>query len=802
MLYVYIEIRYLRQIKKIRPEIIKNFIQSVQNFAKDNGIVFVEQSGCSIIQSNSTNCGWVFSVARFLKSLNKLLIEYAKDIREFLILVDYAETHTNLDQLINKANTYKTTLYPDSVILSSKKATEILLPYCIMKPFKSAPFDIFIGTKDVLKPKKSQTNTSETKYYHFFITKENNPFFDISLLIDTLPSIDTIVCSKEEFQLYEEYLIAIKVFKKNRFLLPPLYIQDILLRYVQFIFNALAKKQKTSIVVEIHPSAGTSIPSEHQRILSRCTPACTFKKTSSFKYPSLALDAISSDFLELMWLVYNFKDFLFPDEYTDFFAFLGKSKSYFLDALELMHLYGFLANIDDLRTLRPFPIEQIETKLGARVQELAFRISQFLWYNFNKGNYIPSITSYKKLQDLGFEVPDSFIVQCLLIDENFIYAYSADISSAYVREALSISKAAYEAYNAEHYHEAARQTKKALHLFQVHKIQALEYKMLLQTSFILLAQKNIEDAIIYAEYALDVSKQLLNPNQQLVAYFYTAICFYFQNSLYSVQDYLGIAHEYINKNYLKEWLMPLYFLEGRVLFDAGMYENAILLFEKAKESALYISDTNKKICELWALRAKIHCSKKITDLATLTDYFNEFPESHVFYLEALILFEKYQEPLKDLNYTSDFSRVLVIPSGVSLANINNSFSFIENLLGECNPTLNIGQSLFDVFSLYIQTQVAPANQKETLIRDLIACAQSAQKEKNPYTSMYFYFCYELLSTMQGQAIGSPDIYLSKAFKELQVRAKEIGDNTMRESFMQKATWNSLLFKAGKKHNLI
>lgn len=802
MLYVYIEIRYLRQIKKISPDVIKNFIQSMQNNAKDNGIIFVEQSGCFIIQSHSSTCGWIFSIARFLNKLNILLHEYSKEIREYLILVDYAEAKTSLEQLINKAHGYKSSLYPDSFILCSKKATEILSPYSRVEAIESDIFYKFIGTKNVPEHELVLTETKKTEPYHFFITKESNPFFDVSLLIDTLPSIDSIVCSKEEYELYEEYSIAVKSLKKNRFSIPPLYIQDTLLRYAQFIFSALAKNKKVAIAVEVHPCEDSSIPSDYQSILSRFSPACTFKKTLGLEYAPLDLSTISEDFLELMWLVYNLKDFLFPDEYSDFFAFLGKSKAYFLDLVDLMHIYGFLAKVNDLRTLRFFPIEQIELKLGFRVQELALRIAQFLWHNFKNGVYFPSVTSYKKLNQLGFEVTDSFIVQCLLIDESLMDTYSADISSVHVREALSISKAAYDAYEAEHYSESSRLTKKALHLFQIHKIQGLEYKMLLQTSLILLAQKNIEDAIIYAEYALDVSKHLLNPNQQIAAYFYTALCCYFKNSLYSVLDYLEKAYEFIKKNYLKEWLMPFYFLEGRVLFDAGKYDDAILMFKKSADSAFYISDATNKLCQLWALRAKIHRSKNFTDLALLSEYLNDFPESHIFYLEALIIFGKYQEQSIDLKYTSDYSRVLVESSGKSLTTVSTSFSFIENLVGECSSTFNIGQSLFDVYSLYIQTQLAPVEQKEVSIRELIARAQNAQKEKNPYTSVYFYFCYELLSTLQGQTIGSPDIYLSKAFKELQVRAKEIGDNAMRESFMQKATWNSLLFQAGKKHNLI
>jgi len=63
-------------------------------------------------------------------------------------------------------------------------------------------------------------------------------------------------------------------------------------------------------------------------------------------------------------------------------------------------------------------------------------------------------------------------------------------------------------------------------------------------------------------------------------------------------------------------------------------------------------------------------------------------------------------------------------------------------------------------------------------------------------------CYEAGSKIPGVPRKETELFLSRSFKALQIRAKEISDNNLREQFMQQPVWNARLYRAARTHMLI
>jgi hypothetical protein len=129
------------------------------------------------------------------------------------------------------------------------------------------------------------------------------------------------------------------------------------------------------------------------------------------------------------------------------------------------------------------------------------------------------------------------------------------------------------------------------------------------------------------------------------------------------------------------------------------------------------------------------------------------------------------------------------------------FSFAEDRMARFYSTQKTASRMYDAFLLYYRFSMNGDDQNQETLRALGEVARTASEAMDPNLPVYYFICY----TMGASGVGSQSdttLYLSKAFKALQVRANTIGDNGMRESFMQNTTWNGRLYKAARENKLI
>ena len=110
--------------------------------------------------------------------------------------------------------------------------------------------------------------------------------------------------------------------------------------------------------------------------------------------------------------------------------------------------------------------------------------------------------------------------------------------------------------------------------------------------------------------------------------------------------------------------------------------------------------------------------------------------------------------------------------------------------------------MFDVFHLCCRSRFCESSELAVIITSIAAHAKTACEQEDPYGGIYYYFAYEHAMRLCDIPSADATALLSRAFKYMQKRANEIGDNNMREQYMQTPVWNSRLYHAARENMLI
>lgn len=115
--------------------------------------------------------------------------------------------------------------------------------------------------------------------------------------------------------------------------------------------------------------------------------------------------------------------------------------------------------------------------------------------------------------------------------------------------------------------------------------------------------------------------------------------------------------------------------------------------------------------------------------------------------------------------------------------------------------------MFNIFYNYYNYKLALSNaggkqSGQIFLSELEASSIDALYQNDSFSSLYLYLCYDLYSSVYGDTAPQTTAYLSKAFKAMQKNVLSIGENDIRDKYMQKNLWNAKLFKAAQNHKLI
>lgn len=806
MLFIFFDLRYQRQLARICPEVLSSFLSSLADSVRRNGGSDCKISTGFLYRFDTDSIGYVFSASRVIADLQQLLVSFRERIQNYFILVDAPSESLLPEAFIDSIADYRNNMYPEEGILITTAAAALLRHYCSTVQVQGTSLSFFTGVRSLMYAEPPAPVSGDKNRYSLFISEKSDPvraILDLVLGFEPLPAGSLL---PREYDSYEATAKALSMYRKYRFSEShPAYLITACLEHAALYFRALKNRSGSMTEIEIHTGSsetGSAVSAEIQTVLGTFGEYCVFRYAPPLKYMPPDIVNMPDDLLELVWIVFRSTEFLFTCEIPDLFKFLGKN-SEFLESLGCwMYSYGLLSNPRDFRTLNYALKERVEDRLASRIGVLSRSVANYVWSCYENGAFLAVPSGYRILVHLGYTVPDHFIVRCLCSSGDSCLSDPQALSLVSDRQvvaALEKLELAGKKFREGLTGEAHALAKDSLLVFQKEEMTAAEFKVFSLMSLFSLTRKNGSDAIVYAEYALENALSLMDPNTVITARCNLSVMHFLNGNLHSALCALDAASKIAEDGYVRDYEIPLLFMRGRMLFELGDYRKAEACFASAEKiaSGLALSGT-ACLSRVWVGRCIVHQGRYQAGTLLMAECSSTCADALIYLLEAAIL----SGDEIDLAAFPEKFPVLSVPQDSVLPAVSGSFSLAEDLCFGASPESAVGERMYRAFrhTVTCQSDTGPAG--SAALQSLSSVAQTAQDEKDPYAALYYYLCYEAGSKIPGVPRKETELFLSRSFKALQIRAKEISDNNLREQFMQQPVWNARLYRAARTHMLI
>jgi len=355
--------------------------------------------------------------------------------------------------------------------------------------------------------------------------------------------------------------------------------------------------------------------------------------------------------------------------------------------------------------------------------------------------------------------------------------------------------------------EARVLAKEALLVFQKERMNAAEYRVFSLMSLFSLEKKDGADAIVYAEYALENALALKDPYIIIQARFDLAVLHFLNGNLHFALSSIDAAEKVADDCYVRDWAVPLAFMRARVRFELGDYLKAESDFKSAESLASSLGESRTEcLCRVWTGRCAVHQNRFQAGERIIGECSGTVNEALIYLLESAVLsggprdVSGFPAALPAAQKSPDASAAA--PAAESFRIFYSSFSLAEDVCFGSSDGGGLAHRMYAAFLTAARCLSNPRDAGVSAVAELVALAQTALEEKDPYAGLYYYLCFEAGSAVPGFPQKDTELFLSKSFKSLQLRAKEISDNALREQFMQQPAWNSRLYRAAREHMLI
>ncbi|ULQ59767.1 tetratricopeptide repeat protein [Brucepastera parasyntrophica] len=806
MIYIYFELRYLRQLQIICPAVIDSFFAEIEKRVRKNGGAVLRLASGNLYSFDDSSIGFVFAASRVIDDL-QALINQNKRVKEYLALVDYSPAAADPESFREKIMQYDNLVIPAQGILLTQEAFSVLGTYVSSVPLEKTSLRLYTKTNVETPAEKTVSVSRDTLTLSFTNTYITNPVIIFHNIFASLPDADyTSLLSQEEQSGFIEKKYAVDMSERLRFSPDrPDYYTAACISYYSMLLSVMKRAGYTKAVIEIPDTA--VMPESFQNIFEQFRRKADFqlKKTETrFQVPDT--DSIPADMLELAYLIYRAEKFLFIDELPEFFVFMGKQADFLSSLGNLFYTKGILADPVNLLSLNPALFSRISAAIGIKSKILDMSIARFLWTKYEKGSLLPTLELFDVLNELGYTIPDSFLIRCLYHNNDPVSLakkLEQFFSKPKLIQAVYDLEKAIARYNEGDYSKASYMVKDVLHTFQQEKILAGEYRAFSLAAMITLVQKSANDSVVYLEYALENAEKMHDSFGLLRTRFDIAMVYFVIGKFHSSLHYLDLAQDVAKKCYAKDWEVLIVFMKGRIAFELGDYQNAEARFQ----AAIAIANMNGfldsiPVCRTWYARALVHQKNFSAAEEILLEYTNIVPEAWLFLLETAIISEKKSQ--KNIQFPDTLDFFAPGPESWSPDRViwKSGFSPAEDRCMGTAAESRILTRFYRVLLLYYSVFFNPEAGIQSKIAEMEETARAAIDMNDPYAAVYYFLCYNLSLKTTGIISADTLTYLSRGFKYLQKRAGGITDNTMRESLLQKPVWNSRLYRAARDNMLI
>ena len=797
MLYLYVELRYHRQLNKICPDIPVRFFSAVGDAVRNNGGNAARIGHAMVYTFDRKSAGFAFSASRVIDETRMLLGELRERIREYFILVDASDDPVEPEGFKERLQEYTSVILPDESILFTPTALEHLGAYVTTVALEGTRLEQYSGQKiteytipeqetgDALIPLVLYTDTAE------------DPVKLLRDMLATAPDIEVqTLLDEESLAAYRENTAAKEVyswfrFEKNQ----PEYRRDAVLSLFSQQLYALNRVSGNPVPVRL--AGRKPLPAECTALEETLSPVCTVTGPEQQRYLPPDVLSMPRDLLEMTYLVYRARQFLYHDELPSFFQFLDKDASFLVSLGSWLYSYGILADPADFRSVRISLEEQILERMDGAKVENDRRIAEFLWLKYEAGQLMPSIDLLEIFTTLDYHVTDSFLVGCFFTCcDNYDNGNDclSRFSSDRVRDAvLRLADGEKAAISAD-FPRAESCAREVLHTFQREKIAYGEYRSFTLLSRLAYNKNKKDDAVVYLEYAFESAMRTRDSFAILESGIDLACVHFGVGNFDSALCAAESAEKTAKKCFARDREAFLLFIKGRIFFETGDYHTAELMFQAAVSLAtLYNFSEQAAIARTWYGRVLVHQGRYHAAEPIFREYAETVPEAAAFLLESAILSghrldnEASRNPADVVRVRGAASSGYCRIEDRSIPGVNDEYT---------------ASTVFRVFELYYRARFGTGDDVLDCLSGLDSMAKAAQTRDDAQAAVYYYLCYELAQHVPSVSPSDGTAYLSRGFKYLQTRAKEITDTTLREQFLRNPVWNNRLFRAARENMLI
>ncbi len=810
MIYVYIELRYQRQLSRICPDVPAGFFSALGESVRKNGGTILRASAANLYEFDDASVGFAFSASRAIFDLRELLAENREYIREYFCLVDSTPKRMSSEAFRERLRAYDSMITPDEGIMLTTPARECLAPYLSFVQYEDTPLGLYTGQRVSEYQDNALKGDSTEEGLRLYTDGPCGARDAVSVLRDLVyiaelgaetgpePGGDGEESAERDGH---NALDVVSLFRYSAG--QPGYRTKAALDYLTSRLRRLERNSGRQIRVAVYGKG--PLPASFEPLADILGSRCDFTERRDTMYLPDDVKNMPVDLLELAYLTYRVLDFIYLDELPSFYQYLDKQADFMKSLGTWMYNYGLLADPADPRSINPALRDTVFEKNAVNRKKLDARIGGFLLERHEMGMLMADYDLYRVFTELDCTVQDGFLVRCILGSADPVEGvdrYYGKFKDKGIADYVRTLERAIGKFSKGEYAEANALSKDTLHAFQKGGILSGEYRTLILISMLSFVQGKRDDAIVYLEYALENAEKMRDPFILLETKCVMAVIYFAIGSLHFARCTLDAAEHLASRCFAKGTESLVVFMKGRVFFELGDYRNADLAFQASSAIAsAYLFTEQVALCRVWYARALAHQSRYHSADQIFRECLTAVPESYLFLLESAILSGR---PLVDLEYPVGLESLLTdtSPWPDAFASWKSGFTFSEDLIAGIVSENKTAVRMYAAFRLFYRARFERGVSAEEMISGIEEVAKAALDRQDPFAALYFYICFELGSRMPGGFKPDVLVYLSRGFKYLQKRANEIGDNGLREQFMQNPVWNNRLYRAARENMLI
>jgi len=307
-----------------------------------------------------------------------------------------------------------------------------------------------------------------------------------------------------------------------------------------------------------------------------------------------------------------------------------------------------------------------------------------------------------------------------------------------------------------------------------------------------LSQKRIGEAVDYFGFAMENAEQGGNAYQAGMAAFYAGAIQLLHGNLARAGTLAEKARRHFLKAASPDWADRSRFLEGRLAFETGHYQQASDIFDDIINNGKGDSSPEKtSLLAAWAYRARASCQPPWPKPQ------GDSLDADLFELEALYLAE-------------DFAGVAERTSTAPSFPADTDFLYTERPdwrsgFSQCEllyfSQAGLWERMYDTYHALAHSRLYPANGGDDLRAMQKALRGGQFPEIDPFDVFYHYAWYRVAEHTNANRVDVSTA-VSVAYKRLQSRAARIDDAETRRHYLTEPRWNKALAQAAAEFKLV